>query len=43
VLGLRVNLWVSAIVPLIAVTVLAVRRSRRSSEASGPDDPALIG
>jgi prolipoprotein diacylglyceryl transferase len=43
VLGLRVNLWVSAIVLLIAVTLLAVRRSRRSSGVSGPDDPAVIG
>jgi hypothetical protein len=28
---------------LIAVTVLAVRRSSRSSEVNGPDDPAVIG
>jgi len=43
VLGLRVNLWVSAIVLLIAVTVLTVRRSSRSAEVNGPDDPAVIG
>jgi prolipoprotein diacylglyceryltransferase len=42
VLGLRVNLWVSAVVCVAAITVLVVRHRRRRGGATPGDDTVPV-